>query len=452
MDLLDIVNSPEESNEPHVFSVSEINQNIRQILEGEFSLIWIRGEISNFKPHSSGHWYFSIKDKKSQMNALMFRGFNAKLKFRPQDGQEVLIRGKITVYEPRGNYQLFCEVLEPIGAGALQLAFEELKRKLYKEGLFDAARKRPLPILPKHIALVTSPTGAAVRDMLNVLARRFKGVNITIVPAVVQGDRAPESIIEGLRRANLLPDVDVLIVGRGGGSTEDMWCFNDEGVARAIVASRVPVISAVGHEIDFTIADFVADLRAPTPSAAAELVIKNASDLVEKVFSKRNRLLLAIKNSFISFKKHVEHNERRLVDPQRKLQDFAIRNDELTQRLEQATLRYMKDRRLQISLGQQKLGSPLERIQRLKQDVNILMQKVTSLMQRVLEANFSKFSRSAAILDSLSPLKVVERGYSITKKNNKIIKDAKELSQGESIDITFSKGRVEALVKKVYLS
>ena len=259
----------EKSSEPSVLSVEQLNVYIKQLLEGQVGQVWVRGELSNFKAHTSGHFYFSLKDSKSQITAVMFRGHNARLKFKPTDGMEVIVRGRITVYEPRGNYQLMCEMMEPVGAGALQKAFEQLKMKLKAEGLFDAARKRPIPTFPRHIAIVTSPTGAAIRDIMNVLSRRAKSIQVTVVPTVVQGEAAAPQICEALAKAIKLRDVDAIIVGRGGGSIEDMWCFNDEKLARAIAASPIPIISAVGHEIDFTIADFVADLRAPTPSARA---------------------------------------------------------------------------------------------------------------------------------------------------------------------------------------
>ena len=222
-----------QNQEPSILSVSDVNRAVKSALEGQFKLLWVKGEISNFKAHTSGHFYFSLKDNKAQINAVMFQGHNRSLKFKPRDGMEVIVRGKITVYEPRGNYQIFAELMEPVGAGALQLAFEQLKKKLEAEGLFDKARKRAIPAMPKHVAVVTSPTGAAIRDILNILGRRFKGLRVTVVPTVVQGDAAAPNIVRAIELAQRLEDVDVMIVGRGGGSIEDMWCFNDERVARA---------------------------------------------------------------------------------------------------------------------------------------------------------------------------------------------------------------------------
>lgn len=438
--------------EPHVFSVSELNKGIKSLLEGQFSLIWVRGEISNFKAHTSGHFYFSLKDKKAQISAVMFRGFNGKLRFRPEDGMEVLVRGRVTVYEPRGNYQIFCEIMDPVGAGALQMAFEQLKSKLKAEGLFEASRKRPLPILPRHIALVTSPTGAAVRDMLNVLGRRFKGVRITVVPCMVQGTAAPASIVQAIETTNLLQDVDVMIVGRGGGSIEDLWGFNDESVARAIVGSRVPVISAVGHEVDFTIADFVADLRAPTPSAAAELVIKNAADLQERLLSDTRHLRNTIGYLLRSHRQCIDGLNKRLVDPRRKLQDLILRCDELSMRLDQGMVRLIANWRHQLRHLRAKLGSPTERLLRTKNHYQYLLKQLQRCMFSNIERQQAKLQRQMSMLDSLSPLKVVERGYSIASMadgSGKIIKNAETLKVGSKIAVKFAKGSAVAEVLKI---
>jgi len=417
-----------ESDEPQVLSVSDLNRHIREILEGRFPLLWLKGEISNFKAHTSGHFYFSLKDAKAQINAVMFRGFNSQLRFRPEDGMEVLVRGKVTVYEPRGNYQIFCEVMEPVGAGALQKAFEQLKAKLQKEGLFDEARKRPLPALPRHIAIVTSPTGAAIRDMLNVLGRRFKGARITLVPCKVQGDQAPREICAAIALANRLADVDVMIVGRGGGSIEDLWAFNDEGVARAIAGSRVPVISAVGHEVDFTIADFVADLRAPTPSAAAELVVKNAADLQQRVVSLTRALRLAMARRLELARQACAALAKRLVDPQRRIQDAVMRCDELLQRLQVDVDRVIEQRRMRLGPCEQRLRAG---------ERNVLVRKRERLDLHM------------AVLDSLSPLRVLERGFSVVMKNGRIVGDAASLRDGDELRVRMGRGSIDARVTKI---
>ena len=396
-----------EPKGPRVYGVSELNRHIHQLLEGEFSQIWVRGEISNFKAHSSGHFYFSLKDKTSQMNAVSFRGFNSKLKFMPENGMEVLIQGKITVYEPRGNYQLFCQSIEPVGAGALQQSFNQLKEKLKKEGLFSQERKKPLPQFPKHVALVTSPTGAAVRDMLNVLGRRFRGLEITVVPVLVQGKEAPASIVQGLEKVGRLKGLDVVIVARGGGSMEDLWGFNDESVARAIFESKVPVISAVGHEVDFTIADFVADVRAATPSVAAELVVKSVDELKAGLAHLQGRLKQVWNQQLVEYRQHLQHIQQRLVDPQRILEDLSLRCDEWADRLERAMERWVKDRRTHVN-------------------------------------------HWASLMDSLSPLKVLDRGYAVVKSEKGIVHRYKDLSRNDEIEIQLSQGGLKAKVMEIY--
>lgn len=438
-----------EANEPHVLSVSEITKVIKSTLESKYRQVWIKGEISNFKPHSSGHCYFSLKDSKAMISATMFRNSVAAIKFKPKDGMEVIVRGRISVYEPRGSYQIICEQMEPVGAGALQLAFENLKKKLQAEGLFEAARKRPIPALPRHVAVVTSPTGAAIRDILNVLGRRFKGLRVTVVPAVVQGDAAPASICKALTLAQQLTDIDVMIVGRGGGSIEDMWCFNDEKVARTIAACRVPVISAVGHEIDFTIADFVADLRAPTPSAAAELVCKNAAEITDHVANQKRRLWRAFKHSFDVRKHNVHGFSKRLIDPKRRLQDLMLRCDELSERNQQAIRRYLESQKKQVQLALSQLPSPKETVKRLAQHISMLRNQLQSQTTRGLEVRQAKWARLTALLDAVSPLKVVERGFSITRKDGKLIKSASNLKKGDLVEIQFAKGQAQARIEKL---
>lgn len=441
--------SRQESTQPKILSVSDVNRAVKSTLENGFKLIWMKGELSNFKPHTSGHWYFSLKDQKAQISAVMFKGFNQALKFRPRDGMEVIVRGKITVYEPRGNYQIFCELMEPVGAGALQMAFEQLKKKLQAEGLFDKERKRPIPLLPRHVAVVTSPTGAAIRDILNVLNRRFKGLQVTVVPTVVQGEAAAPQIVKALDLAQKMKDVDVIICGRGGGSVEDMWCFNDEKVARTIAASRVPIISAVGHEIDFTIADFVADLRAPTPSAAAELVSRNAAEICETIAAQQRRLNRVWLHREQVLKQKVFQLSKRLVDPKRRLQDLALRCDELSQRLEAGARRYFERRLQAIRLLLTRLPSPREVILRRGQEISMLRTQLEAHMIRVKESRRAEWARLSGVLDSLSPLKVVERGYSIVRKENELIKSSAQLSAGQAVELQFAKGRAAARIEKI---
>lgn len=439
-----------EQDTATVLTVEQLNRQIRQMIEGQLDTLWVQGEISNFKAHTSGHYYFSLKDAKSQISAVMFRGHNSRLKFRPKDGDEVLVRGKVTVYEPRGNYQIMAEAMEPVGAGALQKAFEQLKEKLKKEGLFEASRKRPLPAHPKHIAIVTSPTGAAIRDMLNILARRNRSAQVTVVPTVVQGATAAPQIVAALKLAYRIPDVDVIIVGRGGGSIEDMWCFNDEALARTIAESPVPIISAVGHEIDFTISDFVADLRAPTPSAAAELVSKNSEEIFQKLGSLRRFLDLSMAKQLKLARQKLNHLEVRLVDPKRKLQDLALRNDELFNRLNQAMNFFVEKRRMRIALLQESLTSPKAVIDQKNSQLKMLQLRMNQNMKAFLNEKKDQLSQSVAVLNSMSPLKVVERGYSMAKTKGKILKKAKQVQVGEKIELTLMQGRLEAQVTQIF--
>lgn len=416
--------------EPEILSVSDVNKAVKNTLESQYRLLWVKGELSNFKAHTSGHFYFSLKDSKAQISAVMFRGFNQGMKFKPKDGMEVIIRGKITVYEPRGNYQMFCELMEPVGAGALQLQFEQLKQKLQAEGLFDPSKKRPIPTLPRHVAVVTSPTGAAIRDILNVLNRRFKGLRITVIPTIVQGEAAAPKIVAALELAQKLTDVDVMIVGRGGGSIEDMWCFNNEAVARAIAASRVPIISAVGHEIDFTIADFVADLRAPTPSAAAELVCRNAAEIVERISLLERNLLRNLRHRVIIIRQKLAHAGQRLVDPKRRLQDLAIKCDDLDQRLALSLERQMERKRSKIQFVESRLPAP---------------------MQRHLQRREMRVRELAAKLDSLSPLKVLDRGYSIVKSGSGVVRSSEQVKKGDRLELRFAQGQANVVVESTEL-
>ncbi len=423
----DSSDEPVES-EPAIITVSGLNKMIRGKLETEFHLVWLKGEISNFKPHPSGHFYFSLKDSTAQISAVMFRGFNSTLRFIPEDGMEVVVRGKVTVYEPRGNYQIMCELMEPVGAGALQRAFEQLKRKLEAEGLFASARKRPIPMVPKHIALVTSPSGAAIRDMLNVLGRRYKAAQITVVPCSVQGERAPREIVAAMALANRLTDVDVIIVGRGGGSIEDLWAFNEEIVARAIATSRVPVISAVGHEVDFTIADFVADLRAPTPSAAAELVAKSAVELVDRVRALERALAVSWLSRLNRAIDRVRTAGRLLVDPRRRIEDAILRCDELGERMERAVLEAVDRAQLMLNMSRERLD--------------------TRVCRRV-EVARERLVRAGALLDSVSPLRVLDRGYAVATVAGRVLTDAKDIKPETDFEVRVAKGVIYARVRSV---
>ncbi len=421
---------PEEVlEEAEVYSVSDLNRLIKSSLEDEFSLVWIKGEISNFKPHYSGHWYFNLKDQKSQISAVMFKGFNQRMKIKPEDGLEVLIRGRVTVYEPRGNYQIMCELIEPVGLGALQKAFEKLKAKLAGEGLFESARKRAIPKFPTRIALVTSPTGAAVKDMINVLTRRFKGLDVTVLPCAVQGSAATTEIVRAIQMANqVVPPFDVMIVGRGGGSIEDLWAFNEESVARAIAESKIPTISAVGHEIDFTIADFVADLRAPTPSAAAELVVQNAMQISEKVEKLERSMLVLLRGRIAGLRNHAARLTSHLVDPKKKIREARERSAELVGRLHRLMVNKIEGGRQELDFVGLQLHKGIEgRMSDSKHRLENLM----------------------GVLNSLSPLAVVDRGYSIVTASGKVLKSVKNLKVNEKIEVKVADGKFKAEVTEV---
>ncbi len=387
----------------NIFTVSEISQKIRDCLESRFPQLWIKGELSNFIAHSSGHWYFSLKDERAQIKGVMFRGQNQKLSFRPQTGEEVLVQGQISVYPPRGDYQILCHEMEIVGSGLLQRQFEQIKTKLKKEGLFDQARKRELPPFPRHIILITSPTGAAVRDILHILKRRFKAVRVTLIPALVQGEQAPASLLSALELSKQL-FADALIIGRGGGSMEDLWAFNDENLARAISRHPIPVISAVGHEIDFTICDFVADLRVPTPSSAAELVVQNVNDLLDKIQRLKKQLTQNINIQLAFLKDRLLALEKSWPSPDRLLRDASQRLDEINLRMAQS----------------------------LKQTLERAKERLKSCEQ---------------ILTSLNPKTIMRRGFSIVSNaKGDLICGTKELKIKESLTIDFYKGRAKALV------
>lgn len=434
------------SNNEKAFSVHELNVFIRQLLENQLGTVWVRGELSNFKPHTSGHFYFSLKDSQAQISGVMFRGFNSKLKFKPHDGMEVLVRGRLTVYEPRGSYQINCDMMEPVGAGALQKAFEQLKEKLKNEGLFSAERKRPLPHYPQHIAVVTSSTGAAIKDILNILKRRAPGIQVTVVPTIVQGEGAAEQICQALVKAQKLSNVDVIICGRGGGSIEDLWAFNNEQLAREIARSTVPVISAVGHEIDFTIADFVADLRAPTPSAAAELVAKSAQELSQKVSQVFRLLKISVEKYLRMQKQKTILLHKSLLDPRKKLENYVQKNDELSERLSLAIHNLLSKRRLGVEVLTQRLPRPLDLIQNKKIKLLNYNDKIKNLISLKIERSFQKLRSNMQVMGSLSPLNVVDRGYSIVSKNLVVVKSVDQIEINDLVNVRLAKGNFEAKV------
>jgi len=395
------------SSKSHILTVTQLTSQIKTLLEEAFPDVWVEGEISNLSIPQSGHAYFTLKDEHAQVRAVMFRSSLRFLKFTLQHGIQVLCRGRLSVYDPRGEYQLILDYIEPKGVGALQLAFEQLKARLEKEGLFDRERKKPLPLLPRRIGIVTSPTGAAIRDMLRVIKRRHPRMHILLYPVPVQGIEASPAIVEAIQYFNRFKNVDVMIVGRGGGSLEDLWAFNEEEVARAIHASQIPIISAVGHETDYTISDFVADLRAPTPSAAAEMVVGSEERLRDTIHSLESRLIGRMEQRIETLRASLRENIRLLGDPRRRLEQFVQRVDELVRRM---------------ALG-------------LRQHVRRDRARLTSL---------------TAGLDHLNPLGILSRGYSITRKmpEGVILKDAAAVMPGDLISTRLHEGEVLSRVEK----
>ena len=403
---LPLFESSSAAPEKKHWTVTELTSRIKGVIEPAFPQLWVQGEVSNYRPAASGHAYFSLKDEGAMISAAIFgwqKRTGASAAIELKDGMQVLCRGKLSLFPPRGTYQLIIDQVQPLGAGALQMAFENLKAKLAAEGLFDPKRKRRLPMFPHRIAVVTSPSGAAVRDILNVLARRAPHIGVTIVPSVVQGDAASEQIIRAIETANRFQMGEVILLARGGGSIEDMWCFNDEKLARVIANSKIPVVSAVGHEIDFTIADFVADLRAPTPSAGAELISSAWAEVPVRVKEIRERLVMVMRKDLYTRKTLLSHVSARLVSPKDKLREQAQRCDDWMMRLEQG------------------------------------MKNFTHRKRAALEQAMGR-------LDALSPLKVLERGYSIVRDElgEKVIRSVKQVTPGQALRIRFHDGETAA--------
>jgi len=440
--------------ERRVFTVSELTARLKAALEEAFPAVWVEGEISNLRTPGSGHAYFTLKDEGAQLSAVLFRGRGRRVRFDLEDGMQVLAFGGLDVYAARGQYQLVVEMMEPKGLGALQLAFEQLKRKLGAEGLFDEGRKRPLPAFPRVIGVVTSPTGAAIRDILNIIGRRFGDLRILIAPVRVQGDEAPGEIVKALENLQTVPDLDVVIVGRGGGSIEDLWAFNDEVVARAIAACRVPVISAVGHETDFTIADFVADQRAPTPSAAAELVVREKLVVIETLADLYARLKQAVTAEVAAYRERVLFLSRRrvLTDPARALRDLHRRLDELQGRLRLGLRSSQRQVRHRVALatGALRSRSPLARIASGAALLAQLRGRLAASAAHALKASRSRFAETVGRLESLSPLGVLARGYSLTRlPSGAVVRSAGQVAVGDPLEILLYQGALGARVTDV---
>ena len=442
-----------EETTSRIYSVSEVTGDVKSILEAEFDSIGVEGEISNLRIPSSQHAYFILKDESSQIRCVLFKGYRAGLKFQPADGDQVLLFGRITVYETRGEYQVVVEHIEPRGLGALQKAFEKLKTKLAEEGLFKEEKKKLIPQYPWKVGIITSATGAAVRDILNIIKRRNPKVSILVHPVKVQGKGAAEEIAEAVQQMNKVENLDVLIIGRGGGSIEDLWAFNEEVVARAISRSIIPVVSAVGHEVDFTIADFVADLRAPTPSAAAELVVPVLDDTNRKLKNLEKNLLEILQNQIKSYKNSLEHlmGRRFFRDPTNIFNLHAQRLDDLNNRLFRGLNQWvvLQEQKLSGMIHQLAHLNPVKNINQLKEKLTTLDHRLIQNINSTIRLESKRFSSALKNLNALSPLAILDRGYSITNFRGKAITKSEGLQQGDSINIQLAKGQLECTVDKI---
>ncbi len=439
-----------------ILTVSQLNDNIKFLLEETFGFVWVAGEVSNLRRPQSGHVYFTLKDDKSQIKAVFFRQFGwnrQKPRFELEEGLSILCHARLSVYPPRGEYQLIVETMEPRGIGALQKAFEQLKAHLAAEGLFAERHKKTVPFLPGKIGVVTSPSGSVIRDILNITKRRFPSVNILIAPVRVQGTEAAGEIIQGLKNLQM-SDVDVIIIARGGGSLEDIAPFNDESLAREIFRMSIPVISAVGHETDFTICDFVADLRAPTPSAAAELVVPDAGELTAKINGLRERLLDGCRRRVTKERRYLTELSNRLRHPRRSLTDLQIHLDDLREKLtetwkreKQALSAILRQREMNLQRHSPALLINEKRflLNNYRKDLRIFQNKTITIRQERLQKNL-------AVLESLNPLSVLQRGYSITRsmKSGGVIRDAAQLCPEEEINVRLARGNFQARIEKIF--
>ncbi|HCE3202590.1 TPA: exodeoxyribonuclease VII large subunit [Vibrio parahaemolyticus] len=435
----------------NIFTVSRLNAEVRLLLENEMGIVWLVGEISNFSAPVSGHWYLTLKDSRAQVKCAMFRGNNRRVTFKPANGNQVLVKARLSLYEPRGDYQLIIESMQPEGDGRLQQEFEELKMKLAAEGLFAQTNKLPLPEHPKRVGVITSKTGAALYDILDVLKRRDPSLPVVIYPTMVQGDDAAIQIAQAIGRANSRNECDVLIVGRGGGSLEDLWCFNNEILARTIAASQIPIISAVGHEVDMTIADFVADVRAPTPSAAAELVSRDNSHKDQALVTRQHKLASAMRYYLAQQKQQSAQLMHRLErqHPSYQLQRQSQQLDELDMRLRRAMQRFIDTRQQAVERKHHRLqlNSPVKHLAQQKSRLERVEHKLLDAMDRKLLTMRHQLAIAAEKLDTVSPLATLKRGYSITQTGQgKVVTSADDVKTGDLLVTRLANGEIHSTV------
>ena len=443
--------SPVQEN-TRVYTVTELTEEIRGLLEERFAFVWIEGEISNFRSPISGHYYLVLKDENAQIRAVMFRNQARSLKFLPEDGMKVVAQGKIGIYPPRGEYQVVLDYLEPMGVGALALAFEQVKRKLAAQGVFDTAVKKPVPFLPQRVAVITSPTGAAIRDFLKVLGRRFANMEVVVVPVRVQGERSSTEIIKALETVNRHLPVDVIILTRGGGSLEDLWAFNQEALALAIRRSSIPVISAVGHEIDVTIADLAADFRAPTPSAAAEMLVTEKELLVSRILDLRKRMENRVKGVLKKYTEDLERTARRLRDPRKRLADSWMRLDELSGRIVHAGQLFLGNAKRMLNAEKRALHahSPLRFIPAMRQEKDFVERGLVRAAGMYLSGRKTSLSMLGRQLQDLGPLSILRRGYSITLTvpDRNVVRKASTVGGGDLVQVLLGEGGLECRVEE----
>ncbi len=453
-----LLNSLFDEGERRPLSVSELNEQVKGALERNFASVWIEAEIVNFVAASSGHWYFTLHDGDSQLKAACYVRSNTRIRFQPFDGLQVRVRGKLSVYQPKGEYQMLVESLQPVGEGALKVAFEQIKAKLFKEGLFDEELKRPLPFFPRRVGVVTSPNGAAFHDILNVLSRRTRTVHITLIPTRVQGEYAGEEVEAAINSANIFNETasgderfDVLIVGRGGGSSEDLWAFNEERVARAISGSKIPVISAVGHETDFTIADLVADRRAPTPSAAAEIVAESEDRIEAFIVQKRQDLFQLIDYKILQSRAGLRESalSSAFTEFPRQIKDWRYEIEDLQSRTHNVLTEKIKDKERRLESLTNRI-SPLKLASKLnekKTRLALFGQKQTSAIRDIIDSKDESLKIKMASLDALSPLSVLKRGFSIVQTDaGEILRDAENVKTNDNVKIRLARGKLEAKV------